>query len=68
MAMVVRRIPLSEEGMDDILFWQQQTSSARFAEAERLRRQYHIWKDGFFPQHIEKVARKVSRDEHFKGF
>jgi hypothetical protein len=61
MAKVVNHVKMEDEDALDVLFWLQQSPTARIAEVTRLRVNYYTGLNGFYPAKIEKVAtsRKV---------
>jgi hypothetical protein len=58
-AKVVHHVQMDEEDPLDILFWLGRTPSERLAEVTRLRRSYFTWKNGTFPDKIEKVVCQI---------
>lgn len=55
MAVVVNHIKMVDEDASDVIFWLTKTPSERLAEVFRLRRNYFIGVNGYFPDKIEKV-------------
>jgi hypothetical protein len=59
MVAIASKFRLGEEP-SDFAFWQTQTPQARLAALERIRCEYHGWRDGAQPA-IEKVYRIIKR-------
>lgn len=57
-AMVVNQVKLDDEDRLDVLFWLTKTPSERLSEVVRLRRNYHTWANGLFPDKIVKVVNR----------
>lgn len=55
-ALVVNHVKMNKEDALDIKFWLSKTPAERLAEVARLRRNYHTWLNGSFPEKIEKVV------------
>lgn len=58
MIKVVNYVKMGDEDKLDVLFWLKKTPAERLAEVTRLRRDYYIWLNGFFPEKIARVVKK----------
>ena len=58
-AMVVRKVPLREQG-NDFAYWQSQSYVARIDALEQIREEYILWKYGQEPG-FQRVYRIVKR-------
>lgn len=58
-ALVVRKVKLSEQG-NDFAYWQTQPYEARLAALEEIRREYYGWTDETEPR-LQRVYRIVKR-------
>jgi len=54
--MVVNQVPMEDEDHLDVMFWLSRSVAERLAEVARLRKNYYYWKEGGFPEQIEKVV------------
>lgn len=57
MALVMNQVKMEDEDRLDVLHWLKRSASERLAEVSRLRKSYFTWRDGRFPEKIEKVVR-----------
>lgn len=57
MALVLNQVKTEYEDRLDVLHWISRSASERLAEVTRLRKSYFTWKNGCFPEKIEKVVR-----------
>ena len=57
MALVLNQVKMEDEDRLDVLHWAGRSVSERLAEVTRLRKTYFTWKDGRFPEKMEKVVR-----------
>jgi hypothetical protein len=55
-ALAMNKVRMEDEDRLDVLYWLNRSVSERLAEVTRLRRSYFTWKDGRFPEEIEKVV------------
>jgi hypothetical protein len=55
-ALVVNQVRMEDEDNLDVLFWLNKSISERLAEVSRLRKNYFTWKNGIFPEKIEKAV------------
>jgi uncharacterized protein (DUF433 family) len=63
-ALVYRKMPISEQG-SDLEYWLSQPPSARLAALEEIQREYHAWKYGDEPRMQKVVAIKKRRGSDY---
>lgn len=55
-ALVVNQVRMEDEDNQDVLYWLNRSISERLAEVGRLRKNYYTWKNGAFPEKMERVV------------
>ena len=55
MAKVVNHVKMEDEDALDVAFWRSRSVAERLQEVMRLRRNYHTWLQGSFPERMERV-------------